>query len=62
MPFIRIQLVEGRTAKQKSNAAKEIAEAASKHLGAPLERIHVIFEDMKKIDYAPGGVPLEKNK
>lgn len=60
MPFITIKLLEGRSVEQKRKAAKEIAEVASKHLGAPKERIHVIFEDLKREDYAPGGEIAEK--
>lgn len=60
MPFIKIQLVEGRTKEQKAAAAKEITEVASRTLNAPKERIHVIFEEMKKENYAPQGELMEK--
>lgn len=60
MPFITIKLLEGRTLEQKRKAAKDIAEVASKHLSAPKERIHIIFEDLKKEDYAPAGEIVEK--
>ncbi|MCW6661551.1 tautomerase family protein [Aerococcaceae bacterium NML201209] len=51
MPFIHIELLEGRSSEAKAAMAKEIIETVAKHSGAPKERIHVIFKDMKKDNY-----------
>ncbi len=55
MPFVRIQLKEGRTPEQK----KELAEAIVKTMGdldfATRESIRVIYEDMTEEDYYSGG-------
>ena len=51
MPFIHVELLEGRSQEAKAAMAKEIIESVSKHSGAPKERIHVVFQDMKKDDY-----------
>lgn len=51
MPFIHIELLEGRSPQAKAAMAKEIIETVAKHSGAPKERIHVIFQDLKKDDY-----------
>ena len=59
MPFVHIELVEGRTDEQKAALAKEIAASVMKHTGAPKSAIHVIFRDMKKTDYYPEGDPRE---
>lgn len=51
MPFIHVELLEGRSPQAKEAMAKEIIELVSKHSGAPTERIHVVFQDMKKENY-----------
>lgn len=55
MPFITIQMLEGRTQDQKDKLAEEVTEVVSRNTGAPVENIHVIIEDMKKGNYAVGG-------
>ena len=42
MPFIHVELVEGRS---------DIINTVHANAGAPKEHIHVIFQDMKKTDY-----------
>ena len=55
MPFVRIQLKEGRTPEQK----KELAEAIVKTMEgldfASREGIRVIYEDMAEEDYYNGA-------
>nr|WP_296153736.1 2-hydroxymuconate tautomerase [uncultured Peptoniphilus sp.] len=51
MPFIHVELVEGRSDEAKAEIAKEIIESVHKHAGAPKEHIHVVFQDMKRNDY-----------
>ncbi|MCM3513280.1 MULTISPECIES: 2-hydroxymuconate tautomerase [Carnobacterium] len=55
MPFVHVELVEGRTAEQKAGLVKDITEAVVKNTGAAEDRVHVIIEDMKKTNYAVGG-------
>ncbi|MEE9725093.1 2-hydroxymuconate tautomerase [Listeria seeligeri] len=56
MPFITIQFLEGRSDEQKKALVSEVTDVVSKNLKAPKENIHVILEEMKKTDYAVGGV------
>lgn len=51
MPFIHVELMEGRSDEAKANMAKEITEIVHKYANAPKEHIHVIFQDMKKSNY-----------
>lgn len=51
MPFVHVELVEGRSDEAKAEIAKEIIESVHKHAGAPKEHIHVVFQDMKRNDY-----------
>ncbi|WP_071027503.1 2-hydroxymuconate tautomerase [Peptoniphilus raoultii] len=51
MPFIHVELVEGRSDEAKQKIAKDIIESVHKNANAPKKHIHVIFQDMKKTDY-----------
>ena len=55
MPFIHVELVEGRSQEQLTNMMKEITEAVHKNTGAPKEHIHVIIKKIKKGQYAVNG-------
>ena len=55
MPFIHVELVEGRSQEQLTNMMKEITEAVHKNTGAPKEHIHVIINEMKKGQNAVNG-------
>ena len=48
MPFVHIELVEGRSQEQLENMMKDVTEAVHKNTGAPKEHIHVIINEMKK--------------
>jgi 4-oxalocrotonate tautomerase len=56
MPTIRIELFEGRTAEQKAALAKEITAACVRVLGGSPSSVDVLFHDMKRHDWATGGV------
>ncbi|OTN76222.1 4-oxalocrotonate tautomerase [Enterococcus sp. 8G7_MSG3316] len=55
MPFIHVELVEGRSEAQLTAMMKEITDAVHKNTGAPKEHIHVIVNEMKKGTYAVNG-------
>lgn len=55
MPFIHVELVEGRSQEQLTNMMKEITEAVHKNTGAPKEHIHVIINEMKQGTYSVNG-------
>lgn len=55
MPFIHVELVEGRSQEQLTNMMKEITEAVHKNTGAPKEHIYVIINEMKQGTYAVNG-------
>ncbi|MFS1007536.1 2-hydroxymuconate tautomerase [Enterococcus casseliflavus] len=55
MPFIHVELVEGRSQEQLTNMMKEITETVHKNTGAPKEHIHVIINEMKQGTYAVNG-------
>jgi 4-oxalocrotonate tautomerase len=56
MPTIRIELFEGRTVEQKAALAQEITAACVRVLGGAPGAVDILFHDMKKSDWATGGV------
>ncbi|QPS70405.1 2-hydroxymuconate tautomerase [Lactococcus garvieae] len=57
MPFVHVELVEGRSTEVKKALAKEITESVMKHTGAPREAIYVIYNEMSKENFYPHGEP-----
>ena len=55
MPFVRIDLFEGRTLEQKKALAKEVTAAIVKNTGAPQSAVHVTINDMPEETYFPQG-------
>lgn len=55
MPFVHIDWMEGRSLEQKREVTRRITEVITEVTGAPEDRIHVFFRDMKKDEYAKGG-------
>ncbi len=55
MPFIHVELVEGRSQEQLTNMMKEITEAVHVNTGAPKEHNHVMINEMKQGTYAVNG-------
>lgn len=55
MPFVHIELLEGRTPEQLESMMKEVTESIHKTSGAPKENIHVIISEMGKNTYGNNG-------
>lgn len=55
MPYIHVELLEGRTQEQLTSMVKDITEVVSKNTGAPLDAIHVLVEEKKRGTIAQGG-------
>ena len=47
MPYIHVEMLEGRSYEQKEALVAEVTEVVSKHTGAPIEAIHVIIQEIK---------------
>lgn len=56
MPLITVQLFEGRTVEQKRAYAKALTDASVQVLGIDPGAVDVIFSDVKRSDWATGGV------
>ncbi len=62
MPTIRVEMFEGRTPEQKREFVKAVTEATVKTLGTSPEAVDVILTDIKKSDWATGGVLWSEKK
>lgn len=58
MPIITVKMIEGRTDDQKKALVEKVTEAVAETTGAPKENVSIIIEEMKKTDYATGGVRM----
>ena len=52
MPFVKIDLFEGRSEEQKIELAREVTEVVSRVAKAPKEAIHVFINDMPEGTYS----------
>ncbi|HEP1508554.1 TPA: 4-oxalocrotonate tautomerase [Streptococcus pyogenes] len=61
MPFVTIDLFEGRSQEQKNKLAREVTEVVSRIAKAPKENIHVFINDMPEGTYYPQGEMKQKS-
>ena len=62
MPTLRVELFEGRTPEQKAALAQALTEATVKTLGCSADGVDILFFDIKKQDWATGGVLWSERK
>jgi len=58
MPFITVQLIEGRSVEQKHALIKEISEAAIRVLDADPDNVRIVINEVTSDDWGVGGVPV----
>lgn len=61
MPFVTIEMVEGRTLDQKRELVEKITQVVAETVNVPPERVYVFVEDLKKENFAQGGKLLIDN-
>lgn len=61
MPFVRIQLKEGRTTAQKEKMAAEIIEIIHKYGDSKKEAVRVIYEEMAPENFYSGADYMDQN-
>ena len=62
MPTIRVELMEGRTPEQKKNLVSALTRAVVETLGTKPEAVDVLLFDVKRGDWATGGVLWSERK
>lgn len=60
MPYVKIEMLDGRTADQKAALARAITDAFVEHAGAKRESVWVVIDDVARSNWAIGGELLEK--
>ena len=55
MPVVEVKLFEGRSTEVKKKIAREITEILVKNLQIPEEAVIIIFEDVKRENFAQAG-------
>ncbi|MFZ6641037.1 4-oxalocrotonate tautomerase [Undibacterium sp. TC4M20W] len=56
MPTINVQMFEGRTLEQKRAFVKAVTEASAQTLGCSLDAVDIIIQEIKREDWASGGI------
>lgn len=62
MPTIHIEMFEGRTDEQKRALVKRVTEACVETIGSSPESVDIILRDVKKSEWATGGVLWSEKK
>ena len=55
MPFITVQMIEGRSIEQKHALIKEISEAAIRVLDADPDNVRIVINEVTADDWGVGG-------
>ncbi|MFQ3546369.1 2-hydroxymuconate tautomerase [Halobacillus rhizosphaerae] len=58
MPIVTVQMLEGRTDKQKQALIEEVTSAVTKTTGAKETAVTVVIEEMSKSNYGVAGKRL----
>jgi 4-oxalocrotonate tautomerase len=61
MPMITIKILEGRTIEQKRSLAKDVTNAIVKNIGCPLATVQIDIVEMKRENFADGGIIWSDN-
>ena len=62
MPTLRVEMFEGRTQEQKKALVKALTQAVVESLGTKPESVDIVLYDIKKSDWATGGVQWSEQK
>lgn len=62
MPVITINMIEGRTDKQKETLIREVTRSAASALGEPEKSFHVIINDVPRTNWGIEGAQFSKRK
>ncbi|MGB1542520.1 2-hydroxymuconate tautomerase [Spongiibacter sp. UBA1325] len=60
MPIAQLYIIEGRSDEQKETLIREVTEAMSRSLDAPMERIRVLITEMPKQHFGIAGQSAKK--
>jgi len=55
MPYVKIEMLEGRSAEQKAAIARIVTDALAQHGGARPDSVFVVFDDYPRDCWAVAG-------
>ncbi|MEW9676138.1 tautomerase family protein [Lentibacillus sp. L22] len=58
MPFLRIEMLEGRSEKKKQSLAREVSKAVSRALKIDQEEVNIVIKDVGSENWTKGGTLL----
>lgn len=56
MPMVTIAMYEGRSLEQKRELVKGVTDVVARVTGNPPESVHVVIEEVKRENWAIGGL------
>ncbi|MDN4546717.1 2-hydroxymuconate tautomerase [Pseudomonas sp. C32] len=62
MPIAMIHIAEGRSEELKHQLLVNVTEAIAKSLGAPVESVRVLIQEIPETQWAAGGRTLAERK
>lgn len=62
MPYVRVELIEGRDEEKKAELARRITQAMVECAAATPESVFVVFEDVKSHNWAVGGELISERR
>ena len=62
MPYVRVEMIEGRSEEKKAEIARRITQALVECAGSTAEGVFVVFEDVKSENWATGGELMPERK
>jgi 4-oxalocrotonate tautomerase len=62
MPLVQINMITGRTKEKKEELIYEITKTVSEIADAPIDSIHVIFNEVEPEDWGLEGASLKKRR
>ena len=60
MPILTIQMMEGRTQKQKDDLIEQVTDAVVNSISSPRENVTVLISEIPKNNFGIGGVTADK--
>lgn len=60
MPYVRIEMISGRSEDQKAEVAKAVTDALVNHAGATPGSVFVVFQDVPASDWAVSGTLISR--
>ncbi|WP_108660263.1 tautomerase family protein [Acuticoccus kandeliae] len=62
MPYVLVQLIEGRSAEAKKKIAEDITASLETHANARPEDTYVVFQDVKADDWLIAGKTVAERR